>query len=159
MGELITRATIWMAMGLWCGAMLLPPRLVSLDRWIRGVGLIVYLAHILFAYRFFYDWSHQVAWEETAKDTEATVGIASGFGLLVNFAFAGILLVDQVIQFRTGRRKGGRWIDGLILFLVLNGAVVFGEGSVRVYGVVLLGIVFVVLGARRLRHDPGARTG
>ncbi len=145
MGEWLTRATIWVAMGLWCVAMVLPPRRELQSRWLWMAALVTYGAHILLAYQHFYQWSHQVAWEATARDTEATVGFDSGVGLLINFAFAAVLAVDLAIQWCTRERKGGAWINGLVLFLILNGAVVFGEGPVRIYGVILLvftGIAF-----------------
>ena len=151
MGEWLTRATIWIAMGLWCGAMVMPAGKALAVKWLWTVALVVYGAHILVAYQHFYQWSHQMAWEATAADTAATVGFDSGVGLLVNFVFALILLVDVVIPWRTGRRRGAAWIDGLILFMILNGAIVFGEGAVRIYGIFLLALTGLAVASRRIK--------
>ncbi len=153
-GEWLTRATIWVAMGLWAAAMVWPKR-GSVTKWLWTTALVSYLVHIVLAYQHFYEWSHRVAWEVTARDTEAVTGLDSGVGLLINFAFAGILAFDLAGQWRTGQRKGATWINGLILFLILNGAVVFGEGAVRLYGVALITGVLMVLGFRLLSTKGG----
>jgi hypothetical protein len=149
MGEFLTRAAIWLAMGLWTLAMTRSRHRAGAARWFWTAGLAAYVVHILLAYGSFYGWSHRIAWETTARDTAETVGLDSGFGLLVNFAFAAVLAADVVVQWRTGVRKAGGWIDAFVLFLILNGTVVFGEGAVRWYGGLLLVSICIVRCYRR----------
>ncbi|MEM9280244.1 MAG: hypothetical protein AAGA96_00320 [Verrucomicrobiota bacterium] len=151
LGHILTQVTIWIAMGLWSVAMGFPSGRFRFARWLWTVALISYGAHIVLAYQHFYDWSHRVAWEATALDTKETTGFDSGVGLLVNFAFALLLAIDVGEQWRHGKRRGTVWVNGLVLFMVLNGAVVFGEGPVRAYGIGLLMVATAGLVWRRLR--------
>lgn len=146
-----TQVTIWLAMALWCLAMIWPRGSSRVARVLSSLGFVAYAAHIFSAYAGHYAWSHRIAWEETARDTRETVGIDSGIGLIVNFAFLLVLATDLVFQWWSGRRRGAPWIDGMILFLILNGAVVFGEGAVRIYGVILLLVTIIGILARFLR--------
>lgn len=146
MVETLTRATIWLAMGAWtCGICLGWRKNKQAARCLWTLGLFSYLVHILCAYEAFYQWSHGIAWESTARDTGAVTGFNSGVGLLVNYAFGALLAVDLFSQWNNGERKWARFVDGLVLFMIINGAVVFGEGPVRWLGCLLtlaIGITF-----------------
>lgn len=150
-GELLTRASIWLAMIAWTLAILRSGRPSAMWAW--AVGLDAYLLHIGLSFAFFYDWSLVVAWEATARDSAETVGIDSGFGIVVNFLFLALLGIDFVSQWRTGRRKCAGAIDFLVAFLILNGAVIFGEGAVRGLGICLLAAI--LWGRFRRRGGPG----
>ncbi len=107
-------------------------------------GLIFYLVHIVFAFDAFYDWSHRLAVEITARETAEVFGLESGIGLWVNYAFGVILAWDVTHQW-LGRKRRFSWaIDWLVLFMILNGAVIFAEGITRLYGIVLFVIVIVM---------------
>ncbi|MDF1862847.1 MAG: hypothetical protein P1U87_21705 [Verrucomicrobiales bacterium] len=138
MVETLTLATVWLAMGAWtCGICLGWDTSKQVARGLWTLGLLSYLVHILCAYEAFYQWSHEIAWESTARDTEEVTGFDSGVGLLVNFAFGALLAVDLFSQWQKGERKWARFVDSLVLFMIVNGAVVFGDGPVRWFGVFL----------------------
>lgn len=151
-GDFLTRATIWFAMLVWTGGIVIPGEgRARLSRWFWTAGLLLYVIHIFFAYSEFYQWSHRVAWESTARDTLEMTGMDSGFGLLVNYAFALVLAIDVFRQWKEGGRKGAPWIDGLVIFMIANGAIVFASGPVRWLGTALLASILCALLWRRLR--------
>ncbi|HYP15237.1 MAG TPA: hypothetical protein VEQ63_15010 [Bryobacteraceae bacterium] len=68
------------------------PRRPARLAWTAGLGL--YLIHVCFAFQYFYSWSHQVAYEQTARQTAALFGVNWGGGLYLNYAFTAIWLAD-----------------------------------------------------------------
>ena len=145
-GDFLTRATIWLAMLAWTGGIVMQGR--GRGRLFRGfwtTGLSFYLIHICFAYSEFYQWSHRVAWDSTARDTLEMTGVDSGFGLLVNYALVLVLAIDVFLQWKVGDRRGARWIDGLVIFMIVNGAIIFGSGSVRWFGAALIASILTAL--------------
>ncbi len=131
----LTQATIWIAMLAWTIAILRREHSWS------GVGLVFYILHIFAAYEFHYQWSHAVALSETARQTAEVTGWESGVGLYFNYALAAILASDLAFQYIRGKRPLPRIVDGLVFFMIFNGAVVFGNGAVRLYGAILCGVI------------------
>lgn len=146
----LTSLSIQLAMAAWCAAVVLAEH----PRRARAVwtgAFVAYLVHIVSAYASVYGWSHRVAWEMTASDTERVVGWRSGIGLVVNYAFAAALAIDLVRQWRG--RPASPWIVAFVVFMIFNGAVVFAEGSTPWFGIGLLcGMAFSWL-ERRYRRD------
>jgi len=99
----------------------------------RLIALACYGVHIVAAFHGSYGWSLEAAWSHTAAQTEALTGWRSGVGLPVNFAFFALLLADL--------RWRWRFVDFVIVFMIINGAIVFADGPVRWFGVVLVVIV------------------
>lgn len=139
-GELVTRAAIWFAMVAWTAGIVARDKPVA--KWFWAVGFDLYLLHIILAYGVFYQWSNQVAWDETARQTAEVVGVETGVGLIANFAFAVVLLIDSVQQWR-GKPCCRAFVDGLVLFMIVNGAIVFGHGPVRWFGCLLLALIVI----------------
>ena len=133
----LTLATIWSAMLAWTLAILFRVR----GAW--TLAFVLYIVHILAAHESHYAWSHEVAYTETARQTADATGWDSGVGLYFNYAFAAILAFDLVIQWRYRSRKFPRTIDGLVFFMIFNGAVIFGSGPVRWFGVLLCTAILV----------------
>ncbi len=151
MGEILVRATIWLAVAGWAvgagwwwfgrGAW---PGGESLAFGLWSAGLILFLAHVILAYGVFYGWSQAVAYEETARQTHEVTGWRSGMGLWWNYAFGLVWLGDFLVWWRLRRDVrpvaswrsgwGHRIAHGFMAFMVLNGTVVFGQGAVRWYG-------------------------
>lgn len=158
MVETLTLAAVWLAMGAWtCGICLGWDTSKRLARGLWTLGLLSYLVHILCAYEAFYQWRHEIAWESTARDTEELTGFNSGVGLLVNFAFGALLAVDLFSQWQNGERKWARFLDGLVLFMIVNGAVVFGGGPVRWFGALLALAIGIRFGYRLRNRRIKAR--
>ena len=147
----LTRVSILLAMAAWVAAIALPgePRRARI---VWSGALLAYLVHIVSAYATVYGWSHRVAWETTALETERVVGWRSGIGLAVNYAFAVALAVDLARQWRG--RPASPWIVAFVVFMIFNGAVVFAEGSTRQIGIGLLGATTAGWVARRYRSNP-----
>ena len=124
MGDLLTRATVWVAVGCYVATCFLlmrgrhPPA-----RWTWTAGLVAFLIHVALAFHFFYDWSHTVAWEETARQTEEMTGSRSGFGIYLNYLFAGVWFCDVSFWWRkgdaayAGRKKWIRYLVHGFFFL------------------------------------------
>jgi hypothetical protein len=158
-GEIATRATIWIAMAGYAA---------SLCFLLRGQhrlalvayadGLIAFIAHVILAFGVFYDWSHSIAWSETARQTEAMTGTASGHGLYLNYLFGVVWLIDACYWWRRGeplhRRSsaGAVVLHGFFLFMIVNGGIVFATGAVRWFSGALLMAIVVCAVSKRMSH-------
>ena len=168
MGDLLTRVTIWVALGLYAvGAAGL---LLSRGRptWLRAArlcwtaGCAVFLAHVFCAFNFYYGWSHATAAEETARQTAETVGLAWGGGVWVSYAFTLGWAADVVWWWWGGPEsylRRPRWAlaawQAFMLFIIFNGTVVFETGAVRWLGLAICGGLALLWWRRR--HEPMAR--
>ncbi len=159
MGDLLTRATIWLALGLYAWAQWsrrssgqVPRRGLALS----GSGWLLFVAHVLLAYDVHYEWSQAVAWAETAAQTAALTGLDWGGGLYVNYLFGLVWLGELAWWARDPRGYGtrARWTELAVrawfLFMIVNGAVVFVAGPQRWLGV---GILAALLWAWRPRRS------
>jgi hypothetical protein len=141
-GEMVTRWTIRLALALFAGALALwlaghGPRARIWARRAWNAGFLLYLAHVAAAFHFFHDWSHQAAWQATARQTAETIGWHWGGGLLFNHAFTLVWLADCLWQWlgsassqsRTGRAI---WMGrAFMAFMAVNATVVFETGPTR----------------------------
>lgn len=141
MSEAGTYLTIFFAIICWGVALV---TVAGTARFAWTAGLLLYLTHIVFAFDAFYDWSHDVAIEVTAKETAAVIGLETGFGLWVNYAFGLILALDVWQQWRAGTRRYALAIDWIVIFMIVNGAIIFADGITRLYGVVLITVVIAL---------------
>src|SRR5262245_60734981 len=101
-GELLTRWTVRVALGLYIVGLLLragdPARRSRhfAARWAWTLGCVALLLHIACAFHFFHEWDHQSAYEATARQTGEVVGLNWGGGLHVNYAFVMVWVADVV---------------------------------------------------------------
>ena len=102
--------------------------------WARPVwvlGSLFYVAHVTVAFALHHDWSHAVASAHTTAETKAIVGIDSGVGIWVNYAFTAIWIGEGLWACRwtpDADRRISRAVRGLFLFMIVNGAIVFVAG-------------------------------
>jgi hypothetical protein len=75
--------------------------------------------------------------------------------LLVNYAFAVWLAIELVFQFRNGKPVSLA-LEGFIFFMIVNGAIIFGEGPVRWFGLVLSARILVAWIQRFRRRSQGS---
>jgi hypothetical protein len=144
LGELVTRWTIRLSLLLYASA--LAARL--LGRGGRGVNREARLAwtagcgclwlHMAAAFHFYHAWSHQAAYEATARDTQAIIGIPFGGGVYFNYVFAALWTADCVAWWRRGLDSVSArhvWmraaVHAFMAFIVFNATVVFAEGALR----------------------------
>jgi hypothetical protein len=100
---------VWMLRGRWRWA-----------RWASTAGVVAYLAHVWCAFAFSYEWSHAVAYRETARQTGELFGVAWGGGLWLNYLFTAVW-VGEVVFWRPRIRW---WAHAFLAFMIVNGTVV-----------------------------------
>jgi len=143
-GELLTSWTIWLALagyfsGL-AGLLLcrLQPNLQSVTRLVWTVACVFYLGHVVSAFQFYHEWSHQAAVFETARQTREVVGEAVGSGIYMTYLFTLIWVLDVTwwwLKGNSGYFKRTKTISLSIhlflFFIVFNGTIVFEGGLLR----------------------------
>ena len=162
---LVLIGSIWLAVAAW--AVVSAGRIAGregrgwLGIWLGGCA--AYWVHAVVAFAGPDRGSVAVAWAETARQTEALTGIASGAGLVANALFGLVWAADGWRWWRTGRsvppgrgRERGLFLagQGFLGFLVVNGTVVFGQGAVRVYGLAVFALLAVVWVRATLSASP-----
>lgn len=164
----LTRGTIWLALTLYMvsestTALAAGSRPRIAASWLNRLGCAAFLAHVACAFHFFHDWSHSLAYRDTARQTAALFGWNWGGGLYINYAF-GFLWMSEVawawaVPINFHQRP--RWITwavrGFFLFMIFNGAVVFAHGGTRWFG---LALCTVLVGAwYRTEHLKASLAG
>lgn len=95
-------------------------------------GCVLYLLHVLCAFGFYHEWSHDLAYQHTAQQTAALTGLHWGGGLYFNYAFTAIWLADLAAWWSRGVRFPYRsavyfWtLHCVFAFMVFNATVIFG---------------------------------
>lgn len=129
-------------------------------RWSRlfwTAGFFAFVLHVALAFHFYHHWSHRAAIEATAKETLETVGCDSGSGLYANYLFAIVWGVDVAWWwFRPEnyehRGRATEWtIQSWLAFIAFNATVVFGNGAVRWFGMLVTMLLigrWMMLGAK-----------
>jgi hypothetical protein len=161
--ELLTRGTIWLALGCYAlGALLLlapQPRLKALAtaRWVWTVGCGAFLLHVICAFNYYHAWSHAAAYQDTARQVGETVGWAWGGGIFFSYAFTLFWLLDVGWWWLKGKESYARrprlliliW-HGFFFFMVFNSTVVFETGPARWFGLLICsGLTFGLVTSRR----------
>ncbi len=156
-GELLTSWTIWIALagyfsGL-AGLLLcrLQPNLQSVTRLVWTVGCVFYLGHVVSAFQFYHEWSHQAAVFETARQTKEVVGQAVGSGIYMTYLFTLIWVLDVAwwwLKGNTGYFRRSKKISVSIhlflFFIVFNGTIVFEGGLLRLLSTLaIVGLVII----------------
>lgn len=168
----MTWATIWVALGgyaIGAASTVLARSRSGWDaraRWGWTVGCIGLVSHVICAFNFYHEWSHESAYRETARQTAEVVGLDWGGGLLINYAFVLAWLLEVAWWWRGGNDYWRRprlfeivW-QGFFIFMIFNATVVFKTGPLRWVGLTLcvaLAILWWAVGradARPLRLKP-----
>lgn len=104
----------------------------QLARLLWTMGLLFYIGHVTAAFAFVHDWSHTRALGHTARQTELAVGIQTGIGLWINYAFSVFWLIDTARWWMPVNRRHGisrayhLAVHGIFAFMMFNATVVFG---------------------------------
>lgn len=146
-GDLLTRWTIRIALGCWvagCGLEMSRDntRRGPLQMWLWVVGCVFYWLHVLAAYHYFHDWSQQAAFESVRQQSAEVVGVGFGYGIIFNWLFGFVWIADclwlwlrhRSVGRETNEPRGNRWhiaAQAFMLFMWLNGAIVFATGAIR----------------------------
>lgn len=143
-GELVMRWSVRLAVAAYLITMALQLRrgdqghAERAARWCWTIGFVLFVVHVLLAFAVVHDWSHAAAYAETARQTEALFGLDWGGGVWFNYAFLLIWALDAAYWWIAGleryRLRAG-WIvvvlQAWFVFMIVNGAIVFGSGWVR----------------------------
>jgi hypothetical protein len=146
---LLVRLSIWLAIAGYAGgavALLQSRRggaLPSWGRWSWTIGCACFLAHVFCAFAFVHAWSHAAAYAETARQTAQLTRLRWGGGLYLNYLVGVAWLADVFWWWHSplGYSRRPVWLSaswhGFLFFMIFNGAVVFGHGAVRWYGLTI----------------------
>ena len=124
-------------------------------RWCWTWGLICFLVHLAMAFHYFHHWSHAHAFERTRQVARV------GEGIYVSYLFTLLWSADVLYWWlrpdRYASRSPGidRSLHAFMLFIVLNGMVVFESGPIRWAG--LLGLAVLAVAWRVARVGRRSR--
>ena len=148
-GEFFTRFTIWVTLaGYSVGVALLAlsrkkQRLERAARLVWTIACISLLAHAACAFHFYHEWSQDLAYRDTARQTAEVFGFNWGGGLFINYALMAGWVADVVwwwrgldVYRRRPRALVAIW-QGFLMFMIFNAAVVFETGPLRFAGLFL----------------------
>ena len=148
-GALLTTITIWLALvGYAAGlaSLIVAQGRNSLRKKARNFwtfGCAVFLAHVFCAFNYYYEWSHVVAYNETARQTVEVVGEGWGVGVYVGYFFTLLWSGDVVWWWLSPQTHARRpkiltaTLHLFMFFIIFNGTVVFKSGMSRLLGVIL----------------------
>ncbi len=126
---------------------------------------MVFMAHLVAAFQFYHHWSHTHAFDDTAEQTRQMIGIAFGHGIYLSYAFAAVWCCDVAWWWLGKSSYDSRpgWltllIHGYLLFIALNGAIVFEGGVTRWGGLAasaMLAIVAMRHFSKKNKMQPAA---
>ena len=84
---------------------------------------------------------------ETAIQAEALTGLGWGGGIYLNYAFGLVWLAELAwamvagASYRTRPRHVGWFVRGFLLFMIINGGVIFVDGPQRWIGATIAGVL------------------
>lgn len=156
-GEFLTRWTIRLALAcyVFCLASVIRGR-GSTDRqqnqvvrviWTLGCGL--FITHVVAAFGYYHHFSHQAAYDDTARQTREQLGFAFGGGIYFSYVFLALWILDVAWRWLAPSTRPA-WFDwplhAFMFFIAFNGAIIFEGGVSRMAGIVaclLLAGIFV----------------
>lgn len=106
-----------------------------------SAGAAIFLAYVTCAFHFMHHWCHSDAYAATAKQTYELTGLDWGGGVYFNYVFTALWLADAVwwwgspLSHQKRPRAISYALHGFMLFMWLNGTVVFGGPFTRWMGV------------------------
>jgi hypothetical protein len=156
-GESWTQWTIRVAFILYCFALVYKLRkrdqITARTAW--TFACLALGAHLFCAFHFYHRWSHDIAYEATARQTAETIGLNWGGGIYANYAVAVLWTIDVLwwwlspANYLTRPRILEWVVQGFLAFMFFNATVVFGAGIIRVVGLAAFLILALVLLHRR----------
>jgi hypothetical protein len=144
-GEAVLYGSIWASIVAWTAAECLRlsrrgPTPMSTARRLWAAGAACAAVHVTLAFHLRHAWSHASAVAETARQTDELVGFRFGGGVWVNYAFLAVWTADALwwglspASFARRPPALDAAVRLFLLFIVVNGAIVFAHGPVRVLG-------------------------
>jgi hypothetical protein len=125
---------------------LAPP---AIECWLWGIGCLAYGCHVILAFQYIHDWSHDHSWQHTADETARLTGIQRGEGIWANYLFTAIWMLDtgRLLRARWRRRPTSQKLDAasccVFVFMFFNATVVFGPSHYRLLAIPALLVMFL----------------
>lgn len=175
MSFFLIRVSMWLALsawfaGAWCRAMRPAIRFATpkeargsacerIYRWSWLWSAVATWVHVIASYELVHGWDHQAVLDRTAEESFQATGWRAGWGVYVNFAYAGILLAYSLAMLGCDRRL--KILDSSVFwfttFIVFNAAIVFETGALRVITSLAFAALFALMIYRRFRKPaPGS---
>lgn len=132
-------------------------RRIRIARWFWTAGCLLFLVHVVCAFAFFHEWSHQRAYAHTAAQTQDIVGWNWGGGLYFNYLFTVVWIADVAAWwYRKDRpeataRTVHTAVHVFLAFMVFNATIVFGPWFWKWIGAAV-GILLMCLRWHRRRR-------
>lgn len=167
-GHLITIWTIRAALLCYVGVLgarwAFSPNLAMLRRLrtVWSLGCCFFVTHVCAAFHFVHHWSHQHAFDDTARQTDELLGWAFGGGIFFSYVFLLLWVADVAWWWLREESYLRRplWLNAAIhvylFFIAFNGAVIFEGGVTRIGGIfATVGLAaLAVWRATATRRDP-----
>jgi len=130
-GDFLIRNTVRVSLIYWAVAVVLMMRRDPFARVYWSLACAAYIVHVVVSFEHVHRWSHAAAF--------AHVKAASGYGegIFVSYFFTLLWCVDALFWWVAPRRYETRpawvcWsIHGFMLFIIINGTVIFENGAIR----------------------------
>lgn len=112
-------------------------------------GWVLMLGHWLAAFHFHHGWSHAHAVTETAEQTRELIGWEFGGGVYFNYLFLAAWSWDVMLWW-LGQEQAAwyrpirRILLAFLVFIALNGVVVFKDGWLRWAGVAMSTLILAI---------------
>lgn len=169
-GEILTKVTIWIAIGCYVAgtvAFALSRKRYKWDSVARlawTAACVALLTHVMCAFHFYHEWSHDSAYRDTARQTNEVFGLNWGGGLYVNYLLLIVWVVDVIWWWVGGLEAYRRrpWLliaawHTFLIFIIFNATVVFETGFVRWTGLCIclgLGLIWWRAARGNSRRKP-----
>jgi len=120
--------------------------------WFRPLWTLAclsYLAHVVAAFSLHHHWSHDAAYQETARQTGDLFGMYWGGGLYFNYAFTALWTADMIWSWKnfhtyvTRPKRIAATTHSFLAFMFFNGAIVFAHDATRWLGVVAAAVLVI----------------
>jgi len=139
----------------------------QLARALWSMAGALFVVHVIAAMHYYHGWSHAHAFEDTARQTRELLGAEFGYGIYFSYLFGVIWVADIAWMWLAGAAYYQQLpvlrssIHAYMLFIALNGAIIFHSGLIRWAGLSAIAIVAVLaavtwLRSRQLRDTTGA---
>lgn len=160
-GELLVRGTIWSALAAcvvrWAIGLSSRGEDQRRSRIVRRLwtfGCVMLWVHVTSAFGVYHRWSHQAAYDQTARQTAAVTGLGFGAGIWFNYLVMALWAGDVLWWWLAPKSFERRAVaidwcwQGFLAFIAFNSTVVFAQGAIRWMGLAVTAIL-VVLAYRR----------
>jgi hypothetical protein len=139
--------TIALYASIWAALALLAVAALEDSRPAYAAAALLALVHVLVALGGTYQWDHERAVSETARQAGDVYGLAWRGSIYVNYAFLMVWAVDAV----RGRIMRNWAVRAFFLLMIVNGAIVFASPDRRALGVAAVaGLLWAWRPGRRL---------